>query len=141
MPHMLDISEILVASWALAGGEDRIPTSHGILDRALKEAIQHEACPPWVSESLHFVDSRIGLQCVELPALLDWAQRAHLTSAPNPSYQSTQIQISRTAAQDLLNSLDVTEEKAALWGKHLRSLVDDISSSKRANPEMAIEEY
>lgn len=141
MPQMLDIAEILVASWALAGGEGRIPTSHGILDRALKEAVQHNSCPPWVSGSLHFVDSRIGLQCVELPALLDWAQRAHLTSAPNPSYQSTQIQISRAAAQDLLSGLDVTEHNAKIWGKHLRSLVNDISSSKRADPEMTIEEY
>ena len=129
MTHMLDISEILVASWALAGGDDRIPTSNGMLDRALKDAVRHEACPPWVSESLHFVDSRIGLQCVELPALLDWAQRAHLTSAPNPSHQSTRIQISRAAAQDLLGSLDVTEEDAKLWGRHLRSLVEPMPNS------------
>ena len=138
MPHMLDISEILVASWALAGGEDRIPTSHGILDRALKEAVRHEACPPWVRQSLHFVDSRIGLQCVELPALLDWAQRAHLTSTPNPSCQSTQIQISKAAALDLLSDLDVTEENAKLWGRNLRSLVDEFGNSNR---ELAIEEY
>ena len=141
MTHMLDISEILVASWALAGNGERIPTSHGILDRALKEAVQHDTCPPWVRDNLHFVDSRIGLQCVELPSLLDWAQRAQLTSAPNPSYQSAQIQISKMAARDLVSSLNVTAEDARLWGEHLKTLVDGSSGSTSDNSAMAIEEY
>ncbi len=141
MTHMLDISEFLVASWALTGGGERIPASHGILDRALKEAVQHEACPRWVRENLHFVDSRIGLQCVELPSILDWAQRAQLTSAPNPSYQSAQIQISKSAARNLASNLDVSEEKARLWGDHLRNLVDEFRGLTNANAAMAIEEY
>ena len=141
MTHLLDVSEILVASWSLAGGDKRIPTSHGILDRALEKAVQSETCPPIVQESLHFVDSRIGLQCVELPALLDWAQRAHLTSAPNPSYQSAQIQISEKAAQKLLTTLDITEEEAKLWGECLRRQVEHFKSSVCANSVAAIEEY
>jgi len=33
-------AELLAALWRLgAGDEDRIPTSHGILDRALKECL------------------------------------------------------------------------------------------------------
>ena len=141
MKHLLDISEILVASWALADGGERIPTSHGILDHALKDAVQHDSCPSWVRDNLHFVDSRIGLQCVELPSLLDWAQRAHLTSAPNSSYQSARIQISKAAARDLVSNLDVTMENARLWGEHLRTLVDDASQSAGVNCAMAIEEY
>ncbi len=141
MKHLLDISELLVASWALSGGGERIPTSHGILDRALKEAVEHESCPPWVSDNLHFVDSRIGLQCVELPSLLDWAQRAHLTSAPNPSYHSAQIQISEGAARDLVNNLGVTEGNARLWGDHLCALVEDMGKSMNTNSSTAIEEY
>ena len=99
MRHLLDTTELLIASWILGGGDNQIPTSHGILDRALKAAVEDKTCPPWFRAQLHFVDSRIGLQCVELPALLDWAQRAQLTSAPNPSYQSTQVQISDKAAR------------------------------------------
>ena len=38
MRHALDTTELLIASWILAEGGDRIPASHGILDRALKIA-------------------------------------------------------------------------------------------------------
>ena len=85
MQHALDTTELLIASWILGEGGDRIPASHGILDRALKIAVEREAFPDWFREELHFVDSRVGLQCVELPELLDWAQTALLTTAPNPS--------------------------------------------------------
>lgn len=141
MRHLLDTTELLIASWILGGEGNQIPTSHGILDRALKAAVEDETCPPWFRAQLHFVDSRIGLQCVELPALLDWAQRAQLTSAPNPSYQSTQVQISDKAARRMLPDLDVTEEEAIVWGTLLRKIVDEVSSSITANPELTIEEY
>jgi len=133
MAQLFDITELLVASWALAGKGDGIPTSHGILDRALNEAVQHDSCPQWVRDSLHFVDSRIGLQCVELPSLLDWAQRAQLTSAPNPSCQSAQVQISPLAAQQLLRQLNVSVEDAKLWGDHIHALVEQGSNSVSAN--------
>ena len=132
MRHLLDTTELLIASWILGGGDDQIPTSHGILDRALKAAVKDRTCPSWVRDQLHFVDSRIGLHCVEFPALLDWAQRAQLTSAPNPSYQSTQVQISDKAARKILLDLDVTEESAIQWGTLLRQIVDEMSSSMAA---------
>lgn len=141
MQHPLDATELLIASWILGGGDDRIPTSHGILDRALKIAVEHDACPSGIRTQLHFVDSRIGLRCVELPVLLDWAQRAQLTTAPNPSYQSTQVQISPKAARRILSSLGVTEPDAAHWGQHLRATVDEVSRSMSAYADPAIEEY
>ena len=70
MQHLLDTTELLIASWILGGDTDQIPTSRGILDRALQVAVKDKTCPSWVRDKLHFVDSRIGLQCVELPALL-----------------------------------------------------------------------
>ena len=141
MQHLLDATEVLIASWILGGGDARIPTSQGILDRALKIAVRHNACPSSIRAQLHFVDSRIGLRCVELPALLDWAQRAQLTTAPNPSYQSTQVQISHKAAQQILQSLGVSEHEAAQWGTHLRETANTVrrSMATYANPE--IEEY
>ncbi len=141
MAHLLDTTELLIASWILSGEDDRIPTSQGILDRALKAAVQDEACPSWVRDQLHFVDSRIGLQCVELPALLDWAQRAQLTSAPNPSYQSTQVRITGKAARRMLHDLNVTESQAVSWGKFLRRRVNKVSGSMNSNTRPPIEEY
>ena len=133
MAQLLDIAELLVASWALAGKGNGISTSHRILDRALKEAIWHDSCPKWVRDSLHFSDSRIGLQCIELPSLLDWSQRAQLTSAPNPSQQSVQVQISPSAAQHLLRQLEVPVEDAKSWGKNIHALVEQACYSKNAN--------
>lgn len=146
MPHLLDVAELLIASWILGGNEedDRIPTSHGILDRALELAVERGAFPPEVRDELHFVDSRVGLRCVELPEILVWAQRALLTTVPNPTYQSTQIQISPKAARRILSDLDitdVTEESAVEWGRLLRGAVDEIREEMHAYPEPAIEEY
>lgn len=140
--HPLDTIEVLIISWILGGDDrDRIPTSHGILDRALRSAVSSGAFPPWVREELSFVDSRIGLQCVELPSLLNWAQRAQLTTAPNPTYHSTQVQISREAARRILSELDVSEEEAAKWGSMLRDAVDRVRESMIDYPESGIEEY
>lgn len=141
MPHLLDTTEFLVSCWILSGDDERIPTSQGILDRALQAAVENESCPYWVRDQLHFVDSRIGLQCVELPALLDWAQRAQLTSAPNPSYQSTQVQVSERVARQMLRDLEVAERQAENWGKLLRQCVKQESSSATADAKPAIEEY
>ncbi len=141
MRHLLDITELLVASWILGDGGDRIPASHGILDRALEIAVEREAFPSWVRDRLNFADSRVGLQCVELPELLDWAQRAQITTAPNPSYHSTQVQISREAALQMLSDLNIAEEDAIRWGRLLREAVNEARSSINAYPESAVEEY
>ena len=140
--HPLDTVEVLITSWILGGDDrDRIPTSHGILDRALRAAIRRGAFPSWVREKLSFVNSRIGLQCVELPSLLNWAQRAQLTTAPNPTYHATQVQISRVAARRILSDLDVSEEEAVTWGEILRKAVDAERESMMDYPASAIEEY
>ena len=141
MRHLLDATELLIASWILGGAGDKIPTSNGILDRALKAAVADEKCPTWLREQLHFVDSRIGLRCVELPAILEWAQRAQFASAPNPSYQLTQVQVSESTARKLLLDLDVSEEKAVEWGRLLKRHVEIVQNSTTANVESSIEEY
>ena len=144
MPHHpLDTIEVLIISWILGGDcdRDRIPTSHGILDRALQSAVDRGAFPSWIREELNFVDSRIGLQCVELPFLLNWAQRAQLTTAPNPTYHSTQVQISRNAALRILSELNIAKEDAEKWGTILREAVDSERESMSDYPDSAIEEY
>ena len=96
------LAQLITACWRVSGENLRIPTSHGLLDRALKATIETGAFPAWARGKLHFVDSRIGLQCVEIPDILEWAQRSQLTSAPNPSYETTEVQISDRVARHLL---------------------------------------
>jgi hypothetical protein len=84
-------AELLTALWRLGAGEnDMMPTSHGILDRAL-EAVKDEL-PPELS-SLTFSSTSVGLRCYELPDILLAAQEALLTSEPNPTYLSTIVTI------------------------------------------------
>ena len=78
---------------------------------------------------------------MELPSLLNWAQRAQLTTAPNPSYQYTQVQISRKAALQILSEHDVSEEDATQWGTVLRLAVAAERESMLSYPESTIEEY
>ena len=87
------------------------------------------------------MDSRIGLQCVELPAILEWAQRSQLTSAPNPSYETTEVQVSEKVAKYLLNELGVSEEKARAWGKTLRSTMQDAEQILAGIDRGRVEEY
>jgi hypothetical protein len=141
MNQLLEVGELLVASWLLAGNEPTIPTSHGLLDRALYLAKKRAAFPAWAWAELHFADGRIGLQCVELPELLDWAQRGLLTSAPNPSYETTQIRISEHAARRLLRSLKVSEEDAKKWGEILKLCLSEARRELEDFGETTVEPY
>lgn len=135
------LAQLIVACWKLAGGTARIPASHGILDRALKAVADKGGFPEWARERLHFVDSRIGLQCVELPSILEWAQRAQLTTAPNPSYETTEVQVSDRVARRLLKDLDVSESSASAWGSDLRKAIDDAKEALAGLDHATIEEY
>lgn len=141
-----EIADVLISSWILSGdttnGEDaRIPTSHGLLDRALKHAIERKALPSWAQEKLHFVDSRTGLHCVELNSILNMAQRVNLTSAPNPTYRTAEVQVGPTVAEELLEELDVPVEDARTWGKILREEVKRVVTEFGSLQEPAIEGY
>jgi len=140
MARLQDLTEVMVASWILAGNGNSIPTSHGLLDRALQAAQEKGAFGAW-GKDLHFVDSRVGLQCVELPRLLDWAQRAQLTTSPNPSYSYTQIQVGERAARSMLNDLGVTLSDAAEWGELLQTAVIEARKSLAEFGSASIEEY
>jgi hypothetical protein len=122
------ITELLISAWVLSAEGDAdlaIPSSHGILDRALMHAFEAGAFPTWARESIHFVDSRVGLQCVELPLILDWAQSAQLTTAPNPSYQTTQVQVNTWFASRILREYDVSPDEAHGWGEVLRRAIHE----------------
>lgn len=132
MNRLHDVAQLIVSCWTMAGkdkdDDNLIPTSHSLLDRALKDLAERGALPTWARDEIHFVDSRIGLQCIELPMILDWAQKAELTSAPNPSYQVTQVQIRRPTAKKLLWRLGVAEDLASEWGQALRESMERLKA-------------
>ena len=117
MDRLHDVARLLISSLTLATGEEhkRIPTSHGILDRAIRDALSR--FPDWAQKEIHIADSRVGWQGVELPAILGWAQAAEMTSAPNPYYRETELQVTARVARILLKRLDVSEQSAKLLGE------------------------
>jgi hypothetical protein len=122
--RLYDVAQLLVSSWALASPREKLPTPSGVLDRALKNAIDTGVFPEWAAAELHFAESRVGLRCVELPRILEWAQTAQLTSAPNPSYSSADLKIGPRAARVFLRRLDVPEEVALEIGRQLKNALD-----------------
>lgn len=136
------IAQLITCCWRLAdNGHARIPTSHSILDRALRKVIAEVDGPDWLTTGLTFVDSRIGLQCVELPAILEWAQRAQLTSAPNPSYETTEVQISPRVASRFLANLGVSEDVGRNLGNKLREYAAEVQHELVLADHASIEDY
>ena len=135
MDRLHDVARLLISSLALAIGEKdrKIPTSHGILDRAIKDAL--ERFPEWARKEIHIADSRVGWQCIELPAILGWAQAAELTSAPNPYYRLTELQVGSRVAKILLKRLEVPEEDAKLLGE---ALMASINSHQQEADDMVV---
>jgi len=130
MDRLHDVARLLISSLALVTDKEhrRIPTSHGILDRAIKDS--RDRLPGWARKEIHIADSRVGWQCVELPAILGWAQAAELTSAPNPYYRVTELQVSPRVARVLLGRLGVTEQEARALGE---AMMASIQSQKEAD--------
>lgn len=125
MAGRYDQAEMLVALWRLGADGDMMPTSHGILDRALESLKEH--LPPVLS-TLTFSATGVGLRSYELPDILLAAQEAMLTSEPNPTYLSTLVTIQENEAAEiaLANGLNVND--ATILGKALREKVNALKS-------------
>jgi hypothetical protein len=128
MDRLHDVARLLVSSLVLANADNvrRIPTSHGLLDKAIQNSLQR--FPAWAREEIHMADSRIGLRCVELPEILGWAQAAELTSAPNPYYREMELSASPYVARVLLKRLGVEPDDARLLGQEI---LQSIESGKK----------
>jgi hypothetical protein len=136
------LAQFITCCWRLAdNGHARIPTSHSILDRALRQLITENEVPCWLASGLTFVDSRIGLQCIELPSVLEWAQRAQLTSAPNPSYETTEVQISPRVASRFLESLGISEDVGRSLGNKLKEYAAEVQHELVLADHASIEDY
>jgi len=132
MKEHYELAELLIASWKLANGEERMPTSHGILDRALQDMVGD--LPDWAKENLNFVDTRVGLRCIELPAVLDCAQESFLTSEPNYTYLRTEIKVDAEVCERMLEDLEVDTDVAKEWGARLKEKVDGLVIEDKAKP-------
>lgn len=132
MRDLFEMAEFLAASWKLANGDDRMPTSHGFLDSALFEL--RDELPDRFQEKLSFGNTRVGFRCYELPQILYCAQANLLTSEPNPTYLTTTIQIDDGVARRLLKRQAVDVERARAFGKRLKDAAD---RARRADGEVA----
>lgn len=115
-----DVAELLLASWVLSGPSDDLPIGQGALDRAVKGALEKGACPPAWGQELHFVDSRAGLRCAELEAVLDAAVSAELAHYVSPSFTTLRPTLSSRVARELLRHHEVSEADVRDWGTLLR---------------------
>lgn len=126
MASKYDHAELLAALWKLgAEGERRLPTSHGILDRAL-ESCKGEL-PRLLRDDLSFGVTSVGLRCFELPAILLAAQEAMLTSEPNPTYLSTIVTLDDDIARQIVLTHGLSTRAAREIGRRLHAAVDRVT--------------
>ena len=86
-PGRYDRAELLVALWVLgAPPNEKLPTSHGILDRALQKV---KDLLPAELASLTFGPEVFGPRCHELPDILCAARELLLTNGSSPAYLIT----------------------------------------------------
>ncbi|MFV1493567.1 hypothetical protein VWX97_11355 [Phaeobacter sp. JH18-32] len=123
MTGRYDQAEILVALWRLGAKSEMMPTSHGILDRAL--AAIKDRLPEELS-TLTFGTTGVGLRSYELPDILLAAQEAMLTSEPNPTYLSTLITLTDDQAAELAIEHGLSVQDARTLGAELRAKVDEL---------------
>ncbi len=119
-----DRAELLTALWRLGAADELLPTSHGILDKALKERLTD--LPPTLAQGLSFSLTGVGLRCFELPDILLAAQEALLTTEPNPTYLSSMVTLDAAAARRIVLSHGVSTEDARSIGRRLLESVRDI---------------
>lgn len=124
---MQRLADILVSSWVVATATENkrakpLPTSEGILDRALKTVIENNDFSEDFRE-LRFIQSSVGVRCPELRRILSWAQAASQTSHPNPSYATTEVKISKEVAEEVLSELEIDIDEATTWGSKLSQAI------------------
>jgi hypothetical protein len=133
MAKRYEKAELLAALWKLGANEERLPTSHGILDRALKQCLPE--LPEQLRAGLTFGVTGVGLRCYELPDILLAAQEAMLTSEPNPTYLSSIVTIDQSRARQIVVSYGMSTSQAKSIGERLRLEVSSIRMGLAQEPE------
>lgn len=124
MREIFEFAEFLASSWRLGNKDKRIPTSHGVLDMALYQL--RERLPEKFKDTLSFGTTRVGFRCYELPEVIYASQANLLTSEPNPTYLSTEVQISEDTARTLLLRRGISPKDAEEFGRALCNAVEDL---------------
>jgi hypothetical protein len=133
MADRMESAELLTALWCLGAPGERMPTSHGLLDRALHRL--RDKLPSKLGNSLTFSNTGVGLRCFELPGILLSAQEALLTSEPNPTYLATDIILEEDSARQIVVSASMSTREARVLGRELRDIVEEIRAEIGADLE------
>ncbi len=124
MVKMTDLARFLVSCWYLGGDGRGIPTSpQGVLDAAIKRVHDSGEFPDWVQNSLRFVESNVGLECVELDRILGWAERMGATRAVDPYNRTVQVKVGDRVIRSYLRDIELDEAEARRIGELLRDAV------------------
>ncbi|MDA4845450.1 hypothetical protein [Hoeflea poritis] len=119
MANRYEKAELLAALWRLGvDGDERIPTSHGVLDRALKASLAD--LPEALKSDLTFRVTGVGLRCFELPSILLAAQEAEFTTEPNPTYLSSVVNLDEDRARQIVVGHGLSTKEAQRIGALLR---------------------
>ena len=123
----LNLARLLIACWILGDERDlELPTADNVLDRALAQVADDVDWPRWARAGLHFADARVGLLCVELPDVLEWAQSAELTDAPSGA--RIRIKVGVGFARRTARRLGLDLEHATRTGRALRRAAREASA-------------
>jgi hypothetical protein len=124
-----ELANFVVSAWKLAQKGERMPTSLGVLDRALETVVKD--LPERFSNALRFVDMPVGRLCVELPDILRSASESYLITEPSFCHNTVGIKIGAARAMDLLDDLDIDITAAAAFGRKLAAAVYNEASAIR----------
>lgn len=133
MVDRYESAELLAALWKLGAGNERMPTSHGILDEALFQL--RDELPDTLRAGLSFSVTGVGRRCLELPAILLAAQEALLTSEPNPTYLSTAVTLGEDSARQIVVGASISTKRARELGAKLLATVMNIRNQMGATVE------
>lgn len=126
MPGRYDYAELIAALWKLGAPKERMPTSHGVLDKALMEILSRPEFPDAYRGGLSFGQTTVGLRCFELPDILLAAQEALITSEPNPTYLTTEVRLDNESAREIVVGAGMTTRDARSLGSALKTVVDEL---------------
>jgi len=130
-------AELLAALWRLgAPGEQLLPNSHGILDKALQQTL--DDLPEKLREALTFRVSSVGLRSYELPDILLAAQEANLTSEPNYTYLTTVVKLDDDAAGQIALANGLSTARAREIGGRIAAAVAQIQDTIQPSDAMVV---
>ena len=122
-------AELLSALWRLGAEDELLPTSHGILDKALNDTF--DVLPKVLQDGLTFRVSGVGLRAYEFPDILLAAQEALLTSEPNPTYLKTVVTLDEDSARQIVLGNGISTAQAKEIGGKIANAVSRIEKEMR----------